>query len=402
MKRIIEQLEAIKSKLNIGNNNKYSTLGKVKSKGTRFNKNKGFSSYLSSNFRRGYNNITYVLVIGILIFVSTLFVQSGGIFFVTQVLPIQLKSLYANGQVFVENDWNSLLKILNKNDVEFEDPTRFEVPEGIPNITEEQYNTLMDFDSMEDTYFIADGRTLLSENLFDVVKGISYDFTITPSATQPKVLIFHTHANEFFIDSDLSKGLDDGVIALGVELQRILKEDYGIESVHCKDEFDMINGEGNRVGAYERMDAPIKKILDENPSIEIALDIHRDGVADNVHLVVEYDGINYAKLMFVNGITTLLQDGELVPVENLDNPFLQETLAFSLQMQLEAENQFPNLNRKIFLNPYRLSTHMLPRSALVEVGAQTNTKEEAMNSMELLAKILTDVVLEEEENINNQ
>lgn len=341
-------------------------------------------------------NVAPVGAIVFIIYLSVLFFKSGGVFFVMEVLPIQVIELYEKGQVMIENDWNNLMRILGKEDVFFkESANRFEIPEGTYEITDEQRLILSDFDTMRSSYFISDSRTYLIEDIFDVDAGISADFTIEmPVADEPKVLIFHTHANEYFIDSDMEKGLEEGVVGVGAELQRILKEDYGLEAIHYIEEFDILDGEISRTGAYERMDSPVKKLLELYPSIEIALDIHRDGVGENVHLAVEYEGESFAKIMFVNGITTLLQDGEFVPVANLENPYLQETLGFSLQMQIAAENQFPNATRKIFLNPYRLSTHMLPRSALVEVGAQTNTKQEAKNSMRLLAKMLSDVVLE--------
>ena len=42
---------------------------------------------------------------------------------------------------------------------------------------------------------------------------------------------------------------------------------------------------------------------------------------------------------------------------------------------------------------YRYNLHFRPRSVLVEVGAQNNTFEEAMNAMEPLADIMTRVIL---------
>ena len=75
----------------------------------------------------------------------------------------------------------------------------------------------------------------------------------------------------------------------------------------------------------------------------------------------------------------------------MENPYLKDNLAFSLQLQTTAE-QFEGFTRKIYLNAYRFSLHMLPRSTLIEVGAQTNTKEEALNAMEPLAKVLAQVL----------
>ena len=119
------------------------------------------------------------------------------------------------------------------------------------------------------------------------------------------------------------------------------------------------------------------------------LDIHRDGVADNLHLAAKVDGKSTAQIMFFNGLSQT-PDG---PVEYLENPYREDNLAFSLQMQLNAQAYFPGFTRKIYLKGLRYNLHLRPRSALIEVGAQTNTFEEALNAMEPLAELL-DMVLQ--------
>ena len=93
--------------------------------------------------------------------------------------------------------------------------------------------------------------------------------------------------------------------------------------------------------------------------------------------------------MFFNGLSQT-PDG---PVEYLENPYREDNLAFSLQMQLNAQAYFPGFTRKIYLKGLRYNLHLRPRSALIEVGAQTNTFEEALNAMEPLAELL-DMVLQ--------
>lgn len=39
--------------------------------------------------------------------------------------------------------------------------------------------------------------------------------------------------------------------------------------------------------------------FESNPSIEVVIDLHRDGVADTTHLVTEVDGRQMAKIMFL-------------------------------------------------------------------------------------------------------
>ena len=64
-------------------------------------------------------------------------------------------------------------------------------------------------------------------------------------------------------------------------------------------------------------------------------------------------------------------------------------------MQILANKLYPGLNRKIYVNAYRYSLNMLPKSLLIEVGAQTNSKQEALNAIDFLADILAKVLLDE-------
>ena len=121
----------------------------------------------------------------------------------------------------------------------------------------------------------------------------------------------------------------------------------------------------------------------------LLLDVHRDGVSENLHMVAEADGKQMAPIMFFNGMSQT-PDG---PIEYLANPYREDNLAFSLQMQLDAAAYYPGLTRKIYLKGLRYNLHVRPRSALIEVGAQTNTYEEALNAMEPLAELL-DMVLD--------
>ena len=115
-------------------------------------------------------------------------------------------------------------------------------------------------------------------------------------------MIFHTHAHEGFADSDMSKGLSEGIWGAGEELKRILEEEYGIGVLHDDGQYDMVNGKGQITGAYERMEPPIRKILAEHPSIEVCIDLHRDGVGDSTRLVTNVNGKPCAQVMFFNGL----------------------------------------------------------------------------------------------------
>ena len=82
----------------------------------------------------------------------------------------------------------------------------------------------------------------------------------------------------------------------------------------------------------------IARILEENPTIEVVIDLHRDGVADTTHLVTEVDGKSMAKVMFFNGLSYSKVNGDIA---YLYNPYRDDNLAMSLQMQLLGEAYYP-------------------------------------------------------------
>lgn len=130
--------------------------------------------------------------------------------------------------------------------------------------------------------------------------------------------------------------------------------------------------------------------MEENPSIEVVIDLHRDGVGNDTHLVTEANGKQAAKIMFFNGLSRTKANGDIA---YLPNPYIQDNLSFSLQMQLASESMYPGFARKIYLKGYRYSLHMMPKSLLIEAGAQTNTVEEMRNAMELLSDVLAKVIV---------
>lgn len=258
-------------------------------------------------------------------------------------------------------------------------------PYNIENLRKLEY--------LKQSFYTIDKTTELYASDIDVDKFLNTNLKIDNTSGGPKVLIFHTHMYEGFAGGDPAN-LSDGVYGAGERLASALKDKYGIESIHCTERFDVVNGAVQVLGAYERMEPVITKILDDNPSIEIAIDIHRDGVLDNVtKFVTEIDGKPTARIMFFNGLSRLKENGGVQELNNLKNPNQSANLAFSFQMQVAANERFPGFTRKGYLKAYRYSLHMLPKSLLVEIGTQNNTVEEALNSMDILAELLADVVL---------
>lgn len=222
-------------------------------------------------------------------------------------------------------------------------------------------------------------------NLYDLItQPISFKTT----GDGPKILIFHTHVREDYIGGAT-------VADVGDALAKELENKYGIEVLHVTDSFYEASNSTKYVtsGEYERMEPVIRKVLNDNPTIEMVIDLHRDGVNENVHLVTDINGKQTAKIMFVNGLCLNRNLAEEVEEKtDLPNPYIGDNLALSLQTIVKMNEIYPGLSRKIYLNEWRYSTHMRPYSLLIEMGAQTNTSEEAYNAVEPLAEILSKVM----------
>ncbi len=240
-----------------------------------------------------------------------------------------------------------------------------------------------------DNYTI-DPKTGVNLDLFDFNKFINSSFTLDiQNKKEPKILIFHTHGSETYADSN---SLEEGVLGLGALLKKEFEEVYGIPTLHITERFDIVDGQTQILGSYERMNKYIKKVIDDNPSIEVVLDIHRDGLPEDVKHVVTVDGKQTSPIMFVNGLTSLKSGSSFVPIPDLVNNNLEENLAFSFKTKTIGKSNYPTLFKNIYLHAYRYSLHFKGKSLLIEVGAQTNTWEESKNSIKPLAKTIVDAL----------
>jgi stage II sporulation protein P len=258
--------------------------------------------------------------------------------------------------------------------------------DNVPSIP--AVENIKDMKTLEQYYYSVDKKTALTSDLFDVNAMSTADLHIDKSK-EPSVLVFHTHGSEKYADND---GNNAGVIGAGDRLCSLLKDKYGISSLHITNEFDKVDGNLQRDGAYERAEPVITQVLAENPSIQLVIDLHRDGVNENLHLVKNINGKNCAKIMFFNGICRKWDNGKLVELNNLNNPYLSTNLALSFQMYNKMNELYPGITRKIYINAYRYSLHMKDKSMLIELGAQTNTIDEVYNTIDMLAETINCVV----------
>lgn len=248
---------------------------------------------------------------------------------------------------------------------------------------------LSDFNFLMSKLYVVPARAKVLEEELVAAEMLAKDMSLKQDNSKPQILIYHTHSQEGFVDS-VKGNPETYIVGVGSYLSKLLTEEYGYNVIHCKEEFDIRNGVLDRSKAYTYAEQTITQILQDYPSIEIVIDVHRDGLKEGAEkLVTTVDGKSVAKIMFFNGVSRSSEQGD---IEYLFNRYKKDNLAFSFQLKLAAMECFPEYTRKNYIDAYQYNQHFRAKSVLVEVGAQNNTLQEELNSMEVLAEILHRVI----------
>ncbi len=243
------------------------------------------------------------------------------------------------------------------------------------------------FQNVLDKFYTVTATTEMYSTDMPIKKALNKKFRIKGSNKKPQILIYHTHSQEEFCNS--TGDVSTTIIGVGDRLEKVLTEQFGYNVIHDDSTYDMVNGKLDRNEAYDQARVGVQKILDKYPTISLVLDIHRDGVNENTHLVTEINGKKTAQIMFFNGMSRFKSTGD---IDYLYNPYLFENLALSLQMKISAEAYYPGFTRRNYVNAYKYNLDMCSQCMLIEVGAQTNTYQEAKNAAEPLAVLIDKVM----------
>ena len=245
---------------------------------------------------------------------------------------------------------------------------------------------LSDYEYLLSHFYTVEPTTAVTAQELDAEKLLAEDMTIDRTVDGPQILIYHTHSQEGFADS-VPGDPSTTIVGAGEYLAELLRN-RGYKVMHVTSVYDLIDGELDRSEAYSRAEEEISQILAEHPSIRSVIDLHRDGVAEGTRLVTELNGKTMARFMFFNGLSRTRKNG---PIEYLHNPYIEDNLALTLQLKLTCDQYYPGLARNIYLKSLRYNLHLSPKALLIEAGAQTNTLQEILNTMEPLADVLDTV-----------
>ena len=216
--------------------------------------------------------------------------------------------------------------------------------------------------------------------------------TIT-GGDEPQVLIVHTHGSEAYQPtsgqsyepSDPYRTLDNehNITRIGAEVKTVL-EGLGVSVLHDRTLHDYPNYNGS----YTRSAETIRQYLNEYPSIQIVLDIHRDAL-------IGEDGTVYKPLTVVDGedvAQVLLIVGTDEGGQQHDN--WVQNLVFAGKVQSAMNLLYPTLARPVTLRTSRFNQQYRVGSLLVEMGSHGNTLEESLAAARHFARSLGLVLLQ--------
>lgn len=209
----------------------------------------------------------------------------------------------------------------------------------------------------------------------------------------PAVLVYHTHTTETYelLDrgfytkqrSSRSENSAENMIRVGEEICRTLEKN-GYKTIHDKNIYDE-----QYSGAYDRSRKAVIRLLADNPSVQVVVDVHRDAIyqkdGSRIKPVTVINGQKAAQIMIISGC----EDGNVT-----DFPNWQKNLTFALHLQQKTANDNAGLMRPLMLCSRKYNMDVMPCAVTVKIGTDANTLSEAVYSAELFGKSLSELLKE--------
>ncbi len=219
---------------------------------------------------------------------------------------------------------------------------------------------------------------------FDETELFQRPLSLSLSA-EPCVLIIHTHGSEAYRDCPdyRSTEPEKNMVSIGACIADRL-ESAGIPTLHDTTLHDVTAGYDM---AYGQAAASIEAYLEQYPSIQLVIDVHRDAAPDGAGgqkpLLTELQGEQAAQLMLVMGTDT----------PELPNGRWEDNLSLAMKLQAYLSASAPGIMRQTELRASRYNQHLAPYSLLLEVGSAGNTREEALLSASFAGEHLARLLL---------
>ena len=215
------------------------------------------------------------------------------------------------------------------------------------------------------------------------VASSEYKNNIRLTKDNPTMLIYHTHAGETYSDSPegnyhSQNNKDKSVVEIGTLLtEQLNQKGWGI--AHSTKYHDYPQFTKSYINSLDT----VKTMLNNYKSINIALDLHRDGrdlkteddmKKESERMTTTYKGEKVAKFFFVVG---------------MKNENINEVQSLAEDITKFAQSKYPELVLPIVKKQYgKFNQYMAENHMLIEIGSNGTTSEEAKASVKYVAEIL--------------
>ncbi|MBO5408303.1 MAG: stage II sporulation protein P [Clostridia bacterium] len=220
-----------------------------------------------------------------------------------------------------------------------------------------------------------------AQKTFSVEELLAKPLPYQPNTGGYKVLVVHTHTTESYFPDDRSNDETKNMIQVGKEFTAVL-EANGIQTLHITKVHDV-----PYTTSYKKSLESITNALQEHPTIEVVIDLHRDALYnennEKIKPLATVNQISAAQVMIVTGT----EKG------GLPHPNWEENLSFAVKIQNNLLKNYPGLSRPVDLREERFNTHTTKNSVILEIGSNGNTIEEAISGAKFAAQSVANVLL---------
>lgn len=195
--------------------------------------------------------------------------------------------------------------------------------------------------------------------------------------SDPRVLILHTHATESYLPVDSgnyhTRDEENTVRDVGNVLEKTL-ESKGISVIHDKTLHDYPSYNESYYRSYETA----LKILEQNPTIECVIDLHRDAIAsEDPAATLMINGKTCARYSYVVG----------TPAETYES-----NANFVSELNKTAVSKYSGFTGAVLERGYRYNQDLSNKYLLLEIGFNRNQIEDCRNTAEIFGNILADTL----------
>lgn len=208
---------------------------------------------------------------------------------------------------------------------------------------------------------------------------------VSKEQQNPLIYIYNSHQGEQY----QGKALETYNITPGVMMASYIFQDklekLGIGTIVMEDNLiDYMNlNNMKHAQSYKASRIFASKTINENPSLKLIIDLHRDSIPKEKSTVI-INNKSFAKISFVIG-------------NEHDN--YEQNLELTNKLNEKIKEKYPSLTRGVLIkggkgNNGVYNQDLSPKVTCIEIGSDSNTIDEVLNTIELLTPIMAEFVHE--------